>query len=285
MDKLIRWVNADARVHAFYSTPAAYVAAKHSYNATWPLKRDDFFPYADIPHGYWTGYFTSRPASKGYIRSATAFLQAARQLEAAVAGAGSRSRSSPGGASAGGAGGATTDALEEAISIAQHHDAITGTARQHVANDYHRRIAGGMEQAKEVVTRALSALLGGGAGAGDGLAAARRLHQRQPRLGSEQGDEGSRGAAAPPSPGVALQVCDWLNVSSCAPTVELSRRGRAILAVAYNPLGWRRVTPVRVPLDTSTDCSWRVLGEPPAQRRLPGAGKCAPRFPFSGAGW
>jgi hypothetical protein len=28
------------------------------------------------------GYFTSRPASKGFIRSATSFLQAARQLEA-----------------------------------------------------------------------------------------------------------------------------------------------------------------------------------------------------------
>ena len=27
------------------------------------------------------GYFTSRPASKGYIRSATSYLQAARQLE------------------------------------------------------------------------------------------------------------------------------------------------------------------------------------------------------------
>ena len=28
------------------------------------------------------GYFTSRPASKAYIRTATAYLQAARQLEA-----------------------------------------------------------------------------------------------------------------------------------------------------------------------------------------------------------
>lgn len=28
------------------------------------------------------GYFTSRPTSKGYIRSATSYLQAARQLEA-----------------------------------------------------------------------------------------------------------------------------------------------------------------------------------------------------------
>ncbi len=36
--------------------------------------------------------------------------------------------------------GPTTEALEEAVSLLQHHDAVTGTAKQHVANDYHRRV-------------------------------------------------------------------------------------------------------------------------------------------------
>lgn len=35
-----------------------------------------------LPPLFCAGYFTSRPASKGYIRSATSYLQAARQLEA-----------------------------------------------------------------------------------------------------------------------------------------------------------------------------------------------------------
>jgi 7-cyano-7-deazaguanine synthase in queuosine biosynthesis len=49
-------VNADGRVNVFYSTPAAYVAAKASYsNVSWTVKRDDFFPYADCAHCYWTG--------------------------------------------------------------------------------------------------------------------------------------------------------------------------------------------------------------------------------------
>ena len=31
------------------------MAAKHAMKAAWPLKTDDFFPYADCPHCYWTG--------------------------------------------------------------------------------------------------------------------------------------------------------------------------------------------------------------------------------------
>lgn len=56
--RLIHYVNLDGRVNVFYSTPAAYVAAKAAYPASdvaWPVKTDDFFPYADCPHCYWTG--------------------------------------------------------------------------------------------------------------------------------------------------------------------------------------------------------------------------------------
>lgn len=84
MDKLIHYVNADGRVNVLYSTPSAYIAAKSASNGSWPLKTGDFFPYADCPTCYWTGYFTSRAASKGYIRRCGAYLQAARQLQARV---------------------------------------------------------------------------------------------------------------------------------------------------------------------------------------------------------
>lgn len=54
--RLIHYVNQDGRVNVFYSTPAAYVDAKASYaDVAWPVKTDDFFPYADCPHCYWTG--------------------------------------------------------------------------------------------------------------------------------------------------------------------------------------------------------------------------------------
>lgn len=42
-------------VEAFYSTPSRYLDALHKANKTWPLKTDDFFPYADHPYSYWTG--------------------------------------------------------------------------------------------------------------------------------------------------------------------------------------------------------------------------------------
>lgn len=86
----------DGRVNAFYSTPSIYTDAKHDLDESWPLKSDDYFPwaqcykyicrlciipleflgntiklcirYADRINAYWTGYFTSRPAIKGYVR-------------------------------------------------------------------------------------------------------------------------------------------------------------------------------------------------------------------------
>ena len=72
----------DGRVHAFYSTPSRYIDAVHAANKTWTLKTDDFFPYADGSHAYWTGYFTSRPALKGYVQMCNNILQACKQLEA-----------------------------------------------------------------------------------------------------------------------------------------------------------------------------------------------------------
>lgn len=53
-------------------------------------------------------------------------LQAARQLEFFRG----RTTSGP-----------NTDSLADALAIVQHHDAVTGTEKQHVANDYAKRLA------------------------------------------------------------------------------------------------------------------------------------------------
>ena len=64
MDKLIHYANKDGRLNVFYSSPDAYTDAKNSYNTSWPLKTDDFFPYADCPTCYWTGLGPNFPQAE-----------------------------------------------------------------------------------------------------------------------------------------------------------------------------------------------------------------------------
>jgi alpha-mannosidase len=40
--------------------------------------------YATGPNAYWTGFFTSRPALKAYVRDCSSVYNAARQLQVVV---------------------------------------------------------------------------------------------------------------------------------------------------------------------------------------------------------
>ena len=44
--------------------------------------------------------------------------------------------------------GPNTDSLADSLAIAQHHDAVTGTEKQHVANDYAKRLSIGYTEVK-----------------------------------------------------------------------------------------------------------------------------------------
>ncbi|CAI5537097.1 unnamed protein product [Closterium sp. Naga37s-1] len=224
MDKLIHYVNLDGRVNALYSTPSIYLDAKQQAEETWPVKTGDFFPYADAPHAYWTGFYSSRPAFKRYVRSCSTLLLAASILEAAVgreslqawggdtdgmnlvgsgagrmmvmsfhpseapsvatgeggsgggdsnagAGYGSAAATGAGGGGGGDSNGGVTGAgsreaqaastalLGEAVAVVQHHDAITGTAQQHVNDDYTLRLHRAAQEASTVLTSALAYLI------------------------------------------------------------------------------------------------------------------------------
>ncbi len=69
-------------MNVFYSTPSCYLYALNQADRAWTSKTDDFFPYSNRPHGYWTGYFTSRATLKGYERYSNNILQVTRQLNA-----------------------------------------------------------------------------------------------------------------------------------------------------------------------------------------------------------
>ncbi|XP_022991108.1 probable alpha-mannosidase At5g13980 isoform X2 [Cucurbita maxima] len=203
LDKLIHYVNKDGRVNALYSTPSVYTSAKFATNSSWPVKTDDFFPYADRVNAYWTGYFTSRPSIKYFVRMMSGYYLAARQLEFFIG------RSSTG---------SNTDYLADALAIAQHHDAVTGTEKQHVANDYAKRLWIGYKEAEKLVASALACLV-----------------ESTPY--SECGN-----------PTAKFQQCPLLNVSYCpASELDLSQ-GKDLVVVIYNPLGWTRRDIIRIPV-------------------------------------
>ncbi|WCJ28983.1 Alpha-mannosidase [Euphorbia peplus] len=203
MDKLIHYVNKDGRVHALYSTPSIYTDAKNAADESWPLKTDDYFPYADGENAYWTGYFTSRPGFKGYVRYLSGYYLAARQLEFLV---GKKSS------------GPSSYSLGNALGIAQHHDAVTGTAKQHTTDDYAKRLAIGASETEGVVNSALSCLV----------------------------SKKSRDQCTPSAS--AFSQCQLLNISYCPPTEE-TKAGKSLVIVAYNPLGWNRTDIIRIPVN------------------------------------
>ena len=82
---VIRYANEredSLKLNVFYSTPSCYLKALHEANIEWPPKTEDFFPYANDPYAYWTGYFTSRPSSKRFERIGNQFLQVCKKLSA-----------------------------------------------------------------------------------------------------------------------------------------------------------------------------------------------------------
>ena len=79
MDAMIDYMNehhSDRYVFK-YSTPSTYVDALDKYDVEWPTKYDDLIAYSDSPHSYWSGFYSSRPNNKAYIRRASSQMEAA----------------------------------------------------------------------------------------------------------------------------------------------------------------------------------------------------------------
>ena len=150
MDKLIKYVNdrqkRGSKVNLVYSTPACYLNALHeSEMLTWPTKTEDFFPYSSDWHSYWTGYYSSRPTQKRFERLGNHFLQVVKQL-AVLTNLTSSITSD------------NLNKLRQAMGVMQHHDAITGTEKQHVAYDYDRLLTDALSAAQSTAQEALQKL-------------------------------------------------------------------------------------------------------------------------------
>ena len=150
------------KLNIFYSSPEYYTECKNTEfrasrviqgssqlksNAQFSVKTDDFFPYSDCEHCFWTGYFASRASLKRLERAASSFLLSTRQLlSMLLPDAGSVE---------------SEDALyrlEDAVAIIQHHDGVSGTSKQHVAYDYARRVQAGINGVESLTANALRKL-------------------------------------------------------------------------------------------------------------------------------
>ena len=128
-------------VNLFYSTPSCYLQEVHKANLSWTVKTDDYFPYASDPHAFWTGYFTSRPTLKYFVHSTNNFLQACHQLSAITDERGETLRG--------------VFELAEPMAVTQHHDAVAGTAKQHVTDDYALRLSIGIKSCERIISDGL----------------------------------------------------------------------------------------------------------------------------------
>jgi len=80
----------------------------------------------------WTGYFVSRVALKGFVKDLSRYTQAVRKhiSELKILNTSSTVRNNPKKIEN------TIFEVETALGILQHHDAVAGTAKQKVTNDY-----------------------------------------------------------------------------------------------------------------------------------------------------
>ncbi|XP_041356450.1 alpha-mannosidase 2x-like isoform X2 [Gigantopelta aegis] len=116
----------------------------------------DFFTYADREDHYWSGYFTSRPFYKNLDRLMESHLRSAEVIFS-LALSYARKVSST-----------TFPSVEfmtklvEArrnLGLFQHHDGITGTAKDFVVVDYGQRLHGSLNDLKSVITECATYLM------------------------------------------------------------------------------------------------------------------------------
>ncbi|KAL3070889.1 hypothetical protein niasHS_017014 [Heterodera schachtii] len=125
-----------------------------------PLLSGDFFTYADRDDHYWSGFFTSRPFYKHMDRTLQHLLRAADIFYTMAR------WESKGNSEKGEEDGGDFDLLfdplvraRRALSLFQHHDGVTGTARTNVMTDYGEKMLQALEDSKRILAKSVQRLL------------------------------------------------------------------------------------------------------------------------------
>lgn len=150
-EKLFEHINNDPHlnVEAKFATLQEYFDSvkEEKGESEFPSLSGDFFTYADRDDHYWSGYFTSRPYYKRMDRILMNYLRSAEMLHSwsqwdATAGFDKR-----------------LEVARRALSIFQHHDGVSGTAKDYVMKDYDQMMIDGIKNCKFVMQQAVYRLL------------------------------------------------------------------------------------------------------------------------------
>lgn len=172
MDRVIDFINDHSDLYPGlkirYATVGEYFDAINppQSKVLFPVFRGDFFPYADNGDSYWTGYYSTRPALKRHSRQTNALVRSGDMAFALA-------RSNYCGAGDTGEKAVTCRLAEwdeiygellyarEQGGLMMHHDAITGTAKDYVVDDYEERMSTAMRQSSQALGDMFELLLYG----------------------------------------------------------------------------------------------------------------------------
>uniref|UniRef100_A0A4W4H329 Alpha-mannosidase n=1 Tax=Electrophorus electricus TaxID=8005 RepID=A0A4W4H329_ELEEL len=164
--KLFDYMNSHPEMHvqAQFGTLTDYFSAVYKANGVvmgarppaYPVLSGDFFVYADREDHYWSGYYTSRPFYKNLDRILESHLRGAEILYSLAVSHARHARME--GRYPTSDYSLLTDARRN-IGLFQHHDAITGTAKEIVVIDYGTRLLRSLIGLKRVIINAAHFLI------------------------------------------------------------------------------------------------------------------------------
>ncbi|KDP45423.1 hypothetical protein JCGZ_09672 [Jatropha curcas] len=121
-----------------------------------PSLSGDFFTYADRQQDYWSGYYVSRPFFKAVDRVLEQTLRATEMMMSLLLGYCQRAQCEK--LATGFAYKLT--AARRNLALFQHHDGVTGTAKDHVVRDYGLRMHTSLQDLQLFMSKAIEVLLG-----------------------------------------------------------------------------------------------------------------------------
>ncbi|XP_025163446.1 alpha-mannosidase 2 isoform X2 [Harpegnathos saltator] len=154
--KLFNYMNENQHLNVqiqFGTLSEYFDAVKEKRNLNeFPTLSGDFFTYSDRDDHYWSGYYTSRPFHKRLDRVLLGFLRGSEAL-AAIAWTKGNDQLVEGN---------LASRLSKARmwhSLFQHHDGVTGTARDNVVIDYAQKMITALNNSAHVLQQSIAHLL------------------------------------------------------------------------------------------------------------------------------